>query len=63
MRLLNDTLRLLQSYPGSLVKLAKESGLPSAWLWKVKSGKTRNPGVIQLEKLHDFLRNASQLTA
>ncbi len=61
--LFEDTLKLLRKDTRSLMKIAKESGLEYFWLHKIRSGVTLNPGVLQVQKLHDFLTRVEKHSA
>lgn len=36
--------------------IAAETGLSEAWISRFKTGKIPNPGVVQVQILHDYLK-------
>ena len=58
--LYRTTLDLLRTDPRSISVIAAGAGVNRHWLEKVKQGRVRNPGVLTVEKLYNFLnRNAA----
>ncbi len=55
--LLERTKFLLEHAPRSLKAkdIAKASGLSEAWLSRFAHGKIPNPGIVQIQALHDYL--------
>lgn len=53
--ILENTISLLQSCKGDWVKVSAETGLDYNWITSVALGRIKNPGIINIEKLHDYL--------
>lgn len=52
--LLDATLTHLRGWDQNLAELARKTGLGYFWLRKLKHGEIKNPGILQIEKLHAF---------
>lgn len=61
MTLLEETRARLDALPRgtTLTEVHKGCGVSIAWLSRFASGKMPNPGVIQVEKLCEYLRGIS----
>ena len=59
---LEETERLLASRPRdmSLADIAKATGLSAAWLSQFSRGVSPNPGILQVWKLREYLRQHVQ---
>lgn len=53
--LLQQTLELLAACRKKPKDLAKAAGVRYAWLMKLRAGDIPNPGVVGIQKLHDYL--------
>ena len=57
--LLEKTHNLLINAPRHITdsKIAEEIKVSKAWLSMFKDGKIKNPGILTIQALHDFLAN------
>ena len=57
-KLYDATLRMLRETNVPLDKIARElDPKPSLrWLFKIRSGDVKNPGVVSIQNLHDYLK-------
>lgn len=55
--LLDKTLALLAADKRKLSVIAKEAGVAYFWLRNLKMGITANPGVTQVQTLHDYYQS------
>ena len=61
--LYTETKRLLMSSKESIPKMAKNAGVNKHWLAKFKQGKYPNPGVLHVQRLHDYLAASTEEAA
>lgn len=55
--LLTDTREMLYRSPLSLAAICRQNTeITLSWLLKFNQGKIRNPGVLQVQSLYDYLR-------
>jgi hypothetical protein len=52
--------RLLQLNHDGIILLAAKSGVPYPTLAKIRSGETKNPGILTVEQFVPFLRSKSK---
>lgn len=58
--LYEDTMALLESCDETIPEIADGAGVNRHWLAKLKQRKFENPGVVSIQKLHNYLsRNQS----
>lgn len=57
MTLFEETLKMLRADKRSAEALSRETGLGREWLTKLRSGHIKEPGVIKIQKLNDFLKS------
>lgn len=60
MNLLNETQRLLEESDLSLEEIAKGAGVGFYWLQSFKRRLHREPSVVKVQALHDFLIGGGQ---
>lgn len=55
MKLLDETLRLLETTPVPVAQIARDIGCSERWLHKLKKGQFVDPGVNRIEGLYHYL--------
>ena len=55
MNLLDKTNAMLHASKKSVPAMSRESGINRHWLMKFKQKQIGNPGVVTIQKLHDYL--------
>jgi len=55
MNLKKETLQMLDKTPRTRVELAKLAGVDREWLAKFHQGRIKNPGVLHVQAVYDFL--------
>lgn len=56
--LLSDARRLLAESTLPIDTIAEEVGVSRRWLYMVNNGEIPNPGIVSVQRLHDFLVSA-----
>lgn len=60
MNLLDTTLDLVRDTPVPVGQVCKEIGVTPRWLQKLLAGEIKDPSVRRIQRLHDYLKDASE---
>ena len=63
MSLLNATLELVKNTSIPPSESCKAVGVTTRWLKMVQAGDIKNPGVLHIQKLHDYLKEREEIGA